>query len=71
MLWPEGENVLVAADHMDIVGHYKLIEAANGGGRRFQAYDLLKSDSGFGSDTFKAVWREILGFCRDRPNRND
>ena len=26
MLWPDGENVLVAGDHLDIVGHYKLVK---------------------------------------------
>ena len=65
MLWPEGENILVPGDHMDIVGHYKPIEAIGGGGRKFHAYDLLKSDSGFGDEIFKGVWREIFGFCRD------
>ena len=25
MLWPKGEKVLVLADHLDIVGHYKLV----------------------------------------------
>ena len=67
MPWPEGENVLVVADHMDIVGHYRPVQAADGGGRNFQAYDLLKSNSGFGDERFAAVWEEILGFCRCRP----
>jgi len=71
MLWPDGENVLVPADHMDIVGQYKLIEATGGGARTFQAYDLLKSDSGFGDEIFKVVWREIFGFCRDGTHRDD
>lgn len=69
MLWPDGENVLVPADHMDIVGQYKPIKAMGGGGRKFQAYDLLKSDSGFGDEIFNAVWREILGFCRGCPHQ--
>jgi len=66
MLWPEGDNVLVAADHMDIVGHYKLVKAEPGGGRKYRAYDLLKSESGFSDEIFKQVWREIFAFCLDR-----
>ena len=63
MLWPEGENVLVPGDHMDIVGHYKPILAERGGGRKYRAYDLLKSESGFGDKIFKDVWKEIFAFC--------
>jgi len=64
MLWPDGENtVLVAADHMDIVGHYELVEAIPGSGRRYQAYDLLKSSSGFGRDSFEQVWNDLFDFC--------
>lgn len=70
MLWPKGENVLVPADHMDIVGQYKPVKATRGGGRKYQSYDLLKSNSGFGDEMFKAVWDEILGFCRDRLHRD-
>jgi triacylglycerol lipase len=66
MLWPEGDNVLVAADHMDIVGHYKLIKAEPGGGRTYRTYDLLKSKSGFNDGIFKQVWREIFTFCLGR-----
>jgi len=62
MFWPRGENVLVSADHMDIVGHYKPVRAGAGAGRTYQAYDLLKSDSGFGDDTFQEVWAEIFKF---------
>ena len=64
MLWPEGENVLVPVDHMDIVGQYHPIPAIAGSGRKLQAYDLLKSNSGFSDRTFKQVWREIFDFCR-------
>ena len=69
MLWRAGENVLVPGDHMDVVGHYRPIVAGGGRGREFEAYDLMKSDSGFGEETFKAVWGEILRFCRDHRNR--
>jgi hypothetical protein len=65
MLWPEGENVLVAADHMDIVGQYKPVKARPGGGRRYQAYDLLGSASGFRDQVFRQVWSEIFAFCAD------
>ena len=64
MLWPKGENVLVPGDHMDIVGQYKPIEADRGGGRKYRAYDLLKSESGFGDKTFQEIWQEIFAFCR-------
>jgi len=63
MLWPRGENVLVPADHLDIVGQYQAVEAIPGEGRKYQAYDLLKSESGFGDKTFEDVWKEIFAFC--------
>jgi hypothetical protein len=66
MLWPTGENVLVPADHMDIVGQYKAIEAERGGGRKYRTYDLLKSESGFSDKMFKDVWNEIFAFCMGR-----
>ena len=64
MLWPRGENVLVPGDHMDIVGQYEPIEADRGAGRKYRAYDLLKSASGFGNQIFKQVWQEIFAFAR-------
>jgi len=66
MFWPKGENVLVRGDHMDIVGQYKLMAAEPGAGRKYRAYDLLKSESGFSDKTFKEVWKEIFAFCLDR-----
>ena len=69
MLWPKGENVLVPGDHMDIVGQYKPIEAARGGGRKYRAYDLLKSESGFGDKIFREVWKEIFAFCLGRTRQ--
>ncbi|MBZ5654557.1 MAG: hypothetical protein LAO56_04670 [Acidobacteriia bacterium] len=66
MLWPKGENVLVAGDHMDIVGQFKAIEADRGSGRKYRAYDLLKSESGFSEKIFKEVWNEIFAFCLGR-----
>ncbi len=64
MLWPDGEKtVLVPGDHMDIVGHYELVPTASGSGRQYQAYDLLKSASGFDKDSFQQVWNDIFHFC--------
>ena len=60
MLWPEGENVLVPADHMDIVGHFQLRQAAPGTRREYQTYDLLSSASEFTADLFRNLWEEIL-----------
>jgi hypothetical protein len=64
MLWPKGQNVLVHGDHMDIVGQYKAIEAERGGGRKYLAYDLLKSGPGYGDQIFQDVWNEIFVFSR-------
>ena len=66
MLWPRGENVLVAGDHLDIVGHYQLVEAEPGGGRRYQAYDALKSMPPFTGEMFTKIWTEIFDFCSGR-----
>ncbi|HUI42115.1 MAG TPA: hypothetical protein VL523_09110, partial [Terriglobia bacterium] len=66
MLWPRGDIVLVPGDHVDIVGQYKPVEALPGGGRNYQAYDLLKSESGFVDKIFTDVWKEIFAFCLSR-----
>jgi triacylglycerol lipase len=66
MLWPKGKNVLVPGDHMDIVAQYKLLEAEPGEGRKYRAYDLLKSESGFSDQLFKEVWKEIFAFSLGR-----
>ncbi len=65
MLWPDlGETRLVTADHMDIVGHFKPVrEASKDSLRRFQAYDLFASDSGFEEAAFEKVWNDIFEFC--------
>jgi triacylglycerol esterase/lipase EstA (alpha/beta hydrolase family) len=64
MLWPDnGPILLVDADHMDIVGHYKRVAAPAGEGRSFEAYDLLKSDSGFTEGAFETVWNGVFDFC--------
>jgi len=51
---------------MDIVGHYKLVKAASGGGRTYRTYDLLKSNSGFSDRIFKQVWKGVFAFCLGR-----
>jgi hypothetical protein len=66
MLWPRGDIVLVLADHLDIVGHYHLVEGVPAGhGRKYQSYDSLKSASHFNKDerAFQDIWREIFDFC--------
>jgi hypothetical protein len=64
MLWPDsGKILLVHADHMDIVGHYKRVAAPVGEGREFEAYDLLKSASGFTDGAFATVWDSVFSFC--------
>ena len=65
MLWPHGEKtLLVDGDHMDIVGHYHLVRASrNGCTRKYDAYDLLKSHSGFDDAAFRQVWNDVFGFC--------
>ena len=76
MLWRDCENVLVAADHLDIVGHYKLakvrrdrrVESGRRPGREYQSYDSLKSDSPFSDNTFEQVWTEIFNFAVGKTN---
>jgi hypothetical protein len=65
MLWPDGEETrLVEADHGDVIGHYRLVEALDGPPlRRYHTYDLLRSDSGFTEATFREVWRGVFEFC--------
>jgi hypothetical protein len=64
MLWPAGaETRLVHADHGDIIGHFRLVEAAGDGGRRYHTYDLLGSASGFDQTAFEKVWRDVFEFC--------
>ena len=65
MLWPNaGETVLVNADHMDMVGHFRLVRAAGGdSGRKYRAYDLLKSGSGFDLNKFAQMWNSVFDFC--------
>ncbi|MCL4401809.1 MAG: hypothetical protein M1436_03965, partial [Acidobacteria bacterium] len=68
MPWPEGDNILVPADHMDIVGHHKLLKADAASGRAYQSYDLLRSNSGMGADALREIWIEIFDFSLGRPH---
>jgi hypothetical protein len=64
MAWPgAGANLLVPADHMDIVGHYRRVAAVGPSRRRFHTYDLLASASGFGDEVFRDVWEDVFEFC--------
>ena len=68
MFWPLGANVLVHADHMDIVGQYRPEPANRGAGRKYRTYDLLKSDSGFDEEAFHDVWTDIFKFALGRTS---
>ena len=72
MLWPNGDDtLLVEGDHMDVVGHYKLVPASREeSGRKYRAYDLLKSDSGFLDRAFERVWNNVFDFCAGRAASN-
>jgi triacylglycerol lipase len=70
MLWPLDENVLVQADHLDIVGHFRLTPAPRASQpqgpeppRVYQSYDTLRSSPRFNATTFEAVWHEIFCFA--------
>lgn len=77
MLWPKSANVLVAGDHLDIVGHYKPVKVKPGRigfgrrpGREYRSYDLLKSVPRFDDKTFEQVWTEIFNFSVGRKGPN-
>jgi triacylglycerol lipase len=68
MAWPDGADTrLVKCDHMDVVGHFELVDAPDGTGRKYQAYDLLGSGSGFTRADFERVWSDIFSFCLETP----
>ena len=68
MFWSLGTNVLVHADHMDIVGQYRSERASRSSGRRYSTYDLLKSNSGFDKEVFNEVWTDIFNFALGRAS---
>jgi hypothetical protein len=68
MPWPIGDNVLVAGDHLDIVGQYKMVGADPAWGRQYRSYDTLKSVSPFSEpesqdNILKQIWTDIFEFC--------
>ena len=66
MLWPDRARTrLVAGDHGDIVGHYRLRPSitTDPSGRRYSSYDLLESGTGFTDETFARVWNAVFDFC--------
>jgi hypothetical protein len=67
MLWPDHENtMLIAADHLDIVGHYALrltIPSPDPTGRRYASYDALRSHTHFTPHRFADIWTNIFDFC--------
>lgn len=68
MLWPSDAIVLVEADHLDIVGHYRLRLAAPADGgsrapRTYQSYDSLRSVPQFTPEMFTKVWTDIFLFA--------
>ncbi len=72
MLWPGVKSTLVLADHLDIVGHYRLRHAPPDPAtpdrkppRTYLAYDSLKSSPRFKEEIFEDVWTEIFWFAAD------
>jgi triacylglycerol lipase len=71
MLWPRGKVFLVLADHLDIVGHYRLqkaqqptrVDAMYGVPREYLAYDCLQSNPRFTKATFDKIWTMIFDFA--------
>ena len=77
MFWPEGDNVLVRGDHLDIVGHYKRVEVPrerNAGdkyqpARKYRSYDALRSTPQFTDEDFENVWNAIFEFAAEQAVR--
>jgi hypothetical protein len=67
MLWPDGaETRLIHADHADVIGHFRLMQAPDASGRQYHTYDLLGSASYFDDSDFDKVWRDVFEFCASR-----
>jgi hypothetical protein len=62
MLWPQGDNVLVNANHLEIVGHYRLRDAPKDSARRHVSYRVLKSTPRFEDAAFRQIWTEVFDF---------
>jgi len=65
MLWPSGaQTLLVDGDHADIIGHFhQLRPPKKNGPRKYRAYDIFGSDSGFDEALFTRVWERIFDHC--------
>jgi triacylglycerol lipase len=65
MLWPCGiDTLLVAADHADIIGHFEQKRPPHRTApRKYRAYDIFGSDSGFREDVFVRVWERVFDHC--------
>jgi hypothetical protein len=70
MLWPQGDNVLVNASHLDIVGHYELRDAPKDSARRHISYRVLKSTPQFEDEAFREIWTEIFDFSAAAASRS-
>ena len=62
MSWPTGDNILLHADHMDIVGHYRTAAPIRGA-TRSRAYDLLGSASRFDGAAFERLWHDVFAWA--------
>ncbi len=73
MFWPEGRNLLVMADHLDVVGHYELLKVPDGKGgtgpyraaREYHRYDCLRSTPRFTKKFFTDIWTGVFDFAAD------
>jgi len=64
MLWPNGAATpLAESEHMDIAGHPDAVLAPKGAERKYQAYDLLRSQAGFHRAAFTPVWNDVFDFA--------
>jgi hypothetical protein len=67
MLWPNGKDTrLVAADHLDIVGHYvlrKTTPSPDRSKRVYASYYALRSHTEFTQYKFDQVWKDVFDFC--------
>lgn len=70
MMWPEGDNVLVNSNHLEIVGHNKLRPPPKGSARRHISYRVLKSRPSFDATAFREVWTEIFDFSAAATGRS-
>lgn len=77
MFFPEGETVLVMADHLDVVGHYALSKMPEAGrprggrepARIYRSYDGLRSAPRFTAEQFERVWKTVFQFAAPRTLR--